>query len=114
MYSVKEDTHYREKLYFEAKKLNMKPIPRMTPLFVEILVYRPIPKSISTVKAQMAEEKHIRPTTKPDIDNYIKQIFDALNGLVWEDDAQIVTVLANKFFSRQPRLEIEISELTPR
>lgn len=111
MYKSAADNNYREKLYWEAKKLNMKPIPRTTALFVEILVYRPIPKSISTVKAQMAEAKHIRPTTKPDIDNYIKQIFDALNGLVWEDDAQIVTVLANKFFSTQPRLEIEISEL---
>lgn len=31
-----------------------------------------------------------RPTCKPDVDNFVKLIGDALNELAWNDDAQIV------------------------
>ena len=114
MYKVKADNTYREKLYWEAKQLNMKPISRPTQIAVDIKVYRAIPKSFSKVRQLQARKGVIRPTTKPDIDNYVKQIFDALNGLVWEDDAQIVTIHGRKFYDLIPRLDIEISTLNPK
>ncbi len=110
MYKTASDNNYREKLYWEAKRLNMKPIARTIPLRVELEVFRSIPKSFSKKKVDQCRCHIIRPTTKPDIDNYIKQIFDALNGLVWEDDAQIVRVEAGKFYCDAPRLEIIVKE----
>lgn len=59
----------------------------------------PIPKSYSKKKVHqimMGEEK---PTKKPDIDNIIKIILDSLNGLAYEDDAQIVELKASKDFT---------------
>ena len=52
-----------------------------------------------------------RPTVKPDTDNYIKSTLDGLNGLLWADDNQIVDLVASKFYSDRPRVEIEVEEL---
>ena len=112
MYKTAKDNTYREKLYWEAKRLNMKPISRKIPLLVRLRVLRQIPKSLSGTKRELAIKKLLRPVTKPDIDNYVKQVFDALNGLVWEDDAQIVLINAAKFYDEIPRLELEITEAT--
>lgn len=109
MYKTASDTNYREKLYWEAKQLKMKPIPRPTQIYVDVKIFRAIPKSFFQAKRSLAIKGAIRPTTKPDIDNFLKQIFDAFNGLIWEDDAQIVTVYAWKFYGEVPRLELEIN-----
>lgn len=36
---------------------------------------------------------------KPDIDNYMKAIFDACNGIVWQDDSLVVKVTASKMWA---------------
>ncbi len=78
-------------------------------LAVEVNVYLPVPKSLSAKKAQLALDGRMRPITRPDLDNYIKQI-DALNGVCWLDDSQIVTLSATKWYSDRPRVEITIQE----
>lgn len=35
-------------------------------------------------------------TMKPDVDNVVKLVMDALSGLAWRDDAQVVVVKAAK------------------
>jgi Holliday junction resolvase RusA-like endonuclease len=81
------------------------------PLSVRILVYRPIPKGFSKKKTAEAESGLIRPTTKPDTDNYLKGIKDALKNVMWKDDSQIVDVYCSKWYGQRPRVEVEISEL---
>jgi Holliday junction resolvase RusA-like endonuclease len=41
-------------------------------------------------------------TKKPDIDNLVKFVFDCLNGIVWVDDAQIITLFARKIYGVDP------------
>jgi Holliday junction resolvase RusA-like endonuclease len=48
------------------------------------------------------------PTTKPDLDNLVKFIKDALNGIFWYDDSYVVEIQARKKYSESPRIEIEI------
>ena len=45
------------------------------------------------------------PTARPDADNYLKSAKDALNGIVWKDDAQVVDarVIKVRF---QPALQV--------
>ena len=48
--------------------------------------------------------------TKPDTDKLIRSILDALTGIVWHDDSQVVEILARKQFG-QPGAEIAIEEI---
>jgi Holliday junction resolvase RusA-like endonuclease len=48
------------------------------------------------------------PTKKPDCDNVLKVIADALNGLAYDDDAQIVFAVIRKLYGEEPRVEVEI------
>lgn len=44
-----------------------------------------------------------------DWDNYHKLSFDALNGIVWEDDSQIYEVCVRKFLNdKNPRIVLDI------
>lgn len=81
-------------------------------LDVSIEFYRPIQKSLSKKEREFRLSHVHRPTVKPDLDNYTKSILDALNGLLWDDDAKIVHLELDKFYSEQPRIEIEVHERT--
>lgn len=51
-------------------------------------------------------------TGKPDIDNCLKFVLDALNGLAWTDDRQIVQVSGVKVWSRDAATVIRIEEVS--
>jgi Holliday junction resolvase RusA-like endonuclease len=82
------------------------------PTSVRIRAYMPMPQAMakSKFKSQSAEAGVIRPLTKPDVDNFAK-VIDALNGIVWPDDNQVVELTVEKFYSLRPRLELTASEL---
>ena len=80
-------------------------------LLVQIQVYLPPPTSFSKKKLVMALQGLIRPTTRPDCDNYAKSILDAFNQIVWMDDSQIVTLLITKWYGEKPRLEVTVTEI---
>lgn len=82
------------------------------PLGMVLTVYRSIPKSFSKKKAALAEDGEIRPVSKPDVDNYLKGVKDALKGVIWKDDSQVVEVFAQKRYSSRPRIEVKIKEYT--
>lgn len=42
---------------------------------------------------------------------HIKSTLDGLNGLLWEDDNQIVKIVAEKYYSDRPRIEIKVERL---
>jgi Holliday junction resolvase RusA-like endonuclease len=78
--------------------------PIEAPVRLELLVELPIPKSWSKRKSADAITGHIRPTSRPDVDNYLKAILDAINTIVVADDAQVVEVYAKKKFSVAPKM----------
>lgn len=45
---------------------------------------------------------------KPDIDNFLKMVLDAMNGISYQDDKQVVEVMCYKRYDKEERLEIEI------
>lgn len=52
------------------------------------------------------------PAVRPDLDNFIKAILDALNGIVWKDDALICSLFCTKVYAPQiPRIKIKIETL---
>ena len=80
-------------------------------LQVDIQAFYPIPQAFSKVKTKDALNGDIRPTTKPDCDNIIKVVLDALNGVAYYDDKQIVAVSCNKYYGERGFLEIDIKEI---
>lgn len=81
------------------------------PVVMKIKCFYGLAKGDSKKKRQAKLDGAIRPTKKPDIDNCIKIIADALNGLAYVDDTQIVGVVAEKFYAEIPRVEVEITEV---
>ncbi len=90
-------------------------VPYDGALALSVRVYRSMPKSFSKKKQTLAEAGKIKPITKPDMDNYIKGIKDALKSVCWKDDSQIVAYREpfGKFYSETPRIEIEVMEDAP-
>lgn len=80
-------------------------------LAIVIKVFRPMPKAFSQKKIAAAEYGLIRPITKPDADNYLKGIKDALKNIMWKDDSQIVDAHVTKWYSWKPRVEVQITEI---
>ena len=78
------------------------------PLSMSVFAYMSIPASASA-KARVAMlAQRVWPTKKPDADNILKLVADALNGLAYVDDKNIVTAKFHKVYSDRPRLEIFI------
>jgi Holliday junction resolvase RusA-like endonuclease len=82
-------------------------------LEAHITAFFSIPKSTSKVKREKMLSGEIRPTKKPDWDNIGKIICDPLNELAYKDDSYIVTGLVQKFYSDEPRVEVELREVAP-
>ena len=80
-------------------------------LRVDTVEYRAIPKSMNKTRRMKAIKGEIRPGKRPDIDNIEKAIWDALTGLVWKDDAQVVDGTRVKYYSNTPRVEVTVEEL---
>lgn len=80
------------------------------PLEMFVDIYRSIPKSWSKKKQEHADQGLIKPIFKPDVDNYVKGIKDALNGVCYVDDSQVVVLFISKHYSKNPRVEIVIKE----
>ena len=77
-----------------------------------ITVYRMPNKSTSKKKRADMIAGKIRPGKKPDMDNIIKAIQDALNKVAYVDDNQIVEVFVRKHYSEQPPcVEITIDQI---
>ena len=83
--------------------------PFDTAIKVSVAVFRNVPKSFSKKARKEALEGARRPISRPDNDNYLKGILDALNGILWTDDARIVDLSCQKWYSDQPRIEVTIT-----
>lgn len=82
--------------------------PLEGPLEMEVGIYFPIPKSVSNKRRKDMLWQRELPTKKPDCSNVLKACEDALNGIAYRDDAQIVSVLAVKEYSQTPHVEINV------
>lgn len=84
------------------------------PVAMRLNIYMPIPASWSKVKREAALLGGVMPISKPDSSNVLKSVEDALNGIAYIDDSQIIDVWVRKRYSHDPRIELEIvSTLTP-
>ncbi len=83
--------------------------PTVRPVELEVTFYMPIPSSLSkTKKMSMDGRHHIK---RPDSDNLLKSVKDALNGIAYRDDSQVCVTKTRKIYSFEPRTTISITVL---
>jgi Holliday junction resolvase RusA-like endonuclease len=77
-------------------------------LSLKVAFFRPVQKSISKIEHVRRISGAHRPVVKPDLSNYLKSFEDALNGILWTDDAMIVHEEIDKFYSDHPHIVLEV------
>lgn len=76
-------------------------------------VYVAIAKSTPKKTREKMLTGEIKPITRTgDLDNLFKAISDALNGVAYDDDSQIIDATIRKFYGEQAKAEITIREVT--
>jgi len=67
--------------------------PALVPVKLSVTFYR--------TKAKWLKRKESLPYRKPDLDNFLKLLLDALNGVAFADDAQITSMVVKKRWTPQ-------------
>lgn len=111
-YLPKQTEVYQNKIAATAKRaMAGRPmIPAGEPFAMRMFIVLPVPKSWPRRDRDAALAGTIWPTVKPDDDNVSKAL-DALNGVVWADDAQRCRSLLWKDYGEKPGLIIEVYKL---
>jgi len=86
-------------------------VPLTCAVRMEVRAFFSIPRSASVARAESMRQNRIHVMKRPDVDNCLKIVADALSGLAYRDDAQIIWADIRKQYSETPRLEITVSEL---
>lgn len=112
-YSPKKTITYEKQISNAALLAMGDQKPLETPLSLYLYISMPIPCSYSKKRKAdclIGAEQH---TKRPDIDNVYKLVGDALNGIVYKDDSQIVNLHVRKLYASTPQVEILVSEHLP-
>lgn len=85
--------------------------PLCNPIEASIYAYFKIPQSVSKKKREAMLNLEELPKKKPDCDNIAKIILDALNGIAYDDDKQVVNLHVYKRYSDTPHVEVDLREI---
>ena len=106
-YNKSEYTDYKNAFLQLAKMQNKKFLTGA--LELEIIFVMPIPNSWSKKKRiASVGQPHI---SKPDPDNLLKSVLDALEGTIYKNDSQIYSINAKKVYGTNPRTIYYFKEL---
>jgi Holliday junction resolvase RusA-like endonuclease len=81
-------------------------------LYMTVDTFFAIPASASAKKRKAMLGGEILPTKRPDADNVWKTFGDALQGLAFRDDSQIVEARISKRYSATPRAVVTVRSLS--
>lgn len=108
VYTDAETATYERALAMVAKGAMIGRKPFDGPVSVSIIAHLGVPFSWPKKKRAQAIGGEIKPTTGCDTDNYCKAALDGINGIVFNDDRQVVELLALKAYSSDPALIITV------
>ncbi len=97
-----------EKSLIEKVRKFKPELPIVEPVHLDITFFMPIPKSTPKKKAEIMRKEGLPHIKRPDLDNLVKLVKDALNGVFWKDDSQIFSMNVSKKYSENPATEITI------
>lgn len=107
-YTPKDTVRYEDRITLAYRLVYHGAEPFEGAVVLRIVAYYPIPKSWTKKRQALAAAGHLMPVVKPDMDNVMKAAMDALNGVAYKDDKQIVEAVMRKRYGEQPRLEVTV------
>lgn len=109
-YTPKKTSDYEKLVQIYAKQEMA--VHRLNPVVdavrLTVQAFFPIPASWTKAKKEKALNGDLKHTTKPDLSNIVKAVEDAMNGIVYKDDSQIVLVAGSKEYASEPRVEVTV------
>lgn len=99
VYTPRETISYENQIAMAFKAGEGRCIPEGQCVAVSVTAFFPVPKSYSKGKRKACIDGDIRPDKKPDIDNVLKVVLDALNGLAYDDDKQVIEAICRKYYT---------------
>lgn len=111
VYSDAQTVAYEAKVSQAAKLAMAGRFPSSAPIEIMLELRMQIPESWTKKKRLAASLGQVRATKKPDADNVLKAIKDACNGIVWADDAQVVTLTVRKLYHADPCVVVAVREI---
>jgi Holliday junction resolvase RusA-like endonuclease len=111
-YTPKKTSDYETQIR-QAARQAMTREPLETPLAAFLYFRLPIPKSYPKKRMAACLTGSERPTKKPDLDNLAKAVLDGLNGVIYIDDAQLVSIHLTKVYDHNPGVDIMVREELP-
>ena len=109
-YSPKITVDYELKASEAARQAMGSSEPLKTPVAAYIYITVPIPQSYSKKRSTACLDGLERPCKKPDIDNIIKAFLDSMNGIVYDDDTQVVSLHSTKRYGTVGMVEVLVKE----
>lgn len=94
--------------YFMLKYPRFKPFEGR--VSVEITANFEVPKCTKKSDKDLMLENKINPLKKPDIDNIVKIILDAMNECAFKDDTQITKLAVEKKYGPSESIYVKIEE----
>lgn len=100
-------THSFEHLIGLHARLALGRAPKLSgPLAVD-MIFSFMPPASWSKKRQLEAIGQGKPT-KPDVDNAAKSILDALNGVLYDDDAAVVSLSAAKVYAARDAIKVTV------
>jgi Holliday junction resolvase RusA-like endonuclease len=82
--------------------------PFSCPVGIAIDVSLGVPSSWSKAKRKRALESTLPAASRPDLDNVLKAVMDAMRGIVFNDDKQVVGITALKRYGETPQVTVNV------
>lgn len=109
LYDAPKSASYKGVVALFAKHAMRGRDPIDSAVRMEITVLKTVPRSWSKKKTAAALSGEVKPTTRPDVDNYTKAILDGINGIVFIDDCQVTHLTVSKQYAQQPSVVVTVN-----
>lgn len=109
-FTPEKTVRFEDRLSIVAQEAMAGRPPLTGPIELQLEIRMPVPLSKPKRFRDQALHGAIRPTKKPDADNFAKML-DACNMIVWVDDSQIVDLHVTKIYHEAPAFVARVREI---
>lgn len=109
-YTPKKTTQYEEIIKWHAIREMENKVPFDVAVVIAVIFYFSPPKSWPRKKKKEVISNNSFHIVKPDVDNLLKSVKDALNGIVYIDDKLVCQAIVSKQYSEVPSIHILVEK----